>query len=202
MNWRIYSTRILDELPFACWFVSRSFKEIYAESASYQICKIVGCTCTSQECRERCPRHWLQRKPPVSDLGMHHSTCANPRWWGKRFRHSGCMRNAQFYVSGKGPMYIVSIKPASIFWGGRYQYSRYDIDLVFLVHSGQRCWWISSNYWNGSIHNMNHFSKDLYVDKHCYNKNIVRHTAHTIVSWPNPKQWLMIHTSGLMMIIR
>ena len=31
-------------------------------------------------------------------------------------------------------------------------------------------------------------------------KNIVRHTAHTIVSWPNPKQWLMIHTSGLMMI--
>ena len=33
-------------------------------------------------------------------------------------------------------------------------------------------------------------------------KNIVRYTAHTIVSWPNPKQWLMIHTSGLMMIIR
>ena len=36
----------------------------------------------------------------------------------------------------------------------------------------------------------------------CKNKNIVRHTAHTIVSWPNPKQWLMIHTSGLIMIIR
>ena len=36
----------------------------------------------------------------------------------------------------------------------------------------------------------------------CIYKNIVRHTAHTIVSWPNPKQWLMIHTSGLMMIIR
>ena len=33
-------------------------------------------------------------------------------------------------------------------------------------------------------------------------KNIVRHTAHTIVPWPNPKQWFMIHTSGLMMIIR
>ena len=30
----------------------------------------------------------------------------------------------------------------------------------------------------------------------------VRHTGHAIVSWPNPKQWLMIHTSGLMMIIR
>ena len=34
------------------------------------------------------------------------------------------------------------------------------------------------------------------------NKNIIRHTPHTIVSWPNLKQWLMIHTSDLMMIIR
>ena len=32
-------------------------------------------------------------------------------------------------------------------------------------------------------------------------KNLVRHTAHTIVSWPNPQQWLMIHPSDLMMII-
>ena len=29
-----------------------------------------------------------------------------------------------------------------------------------------------------------------------------RHTAHTIVSWPNPKQWVIVHTSDLMMIIR
>ena len=34
------------------------------------------------------------------------------------------------------------------------------------------------------------------------NKNIERHTAHTIVSWPNPKQWVIVHTSDLMMIIR
>ena len=36
------------------------------------------------------------------------------------------------------------------------------------------------------------------------NKNIhvARHTAHTIVPWPNPKQWLMIHTSHLIMMIR
>ena len=34
------------------------------------------------------------------------------------------------------------------------------------------------------------------------NKNILRHTAHTIVSWPNSKQWLTIHTSDLMMKIR
>ena len=34
------------------------------------------------------------------------------------------------------------------------------------------------------------------------NKNIERHTVHTIVSWPNPKQWIIVHTSDLMMIIR
>ena len=33
-------------------------------------------------------------------------------------------------------------------------------------------------------------------------KNIERHTAHTIVSWPSPEQWVIVHTSDLMMIIR
>ena len=36
----------------------------------------------------------------------------------------------------------------------------------------------------------------------CLNKDRERHTAHTIVSWPNPKQWIKVHTSDLMMIIR
>ena len=68
-----------------------------------------------RECRERFPRHWLQRKPSVSDPDMHHGTCAthvpwcmsgslNARRWGKRSRHSRRMRNPQFYVSGKRPM--------------------------------------------------------------------------------------------------
>ena len=35
-----------------------------------------------------------------------------------------------------------------------------------------------------------------------FHKNIKRHTAHTIVSWPNPKQWIIVHNSNLMMIIR
>ena len=30
-----------------------------------------------------------------------HVRIANPRWWGKRSRHSRCMRNPQVYVSGK-----------------------------------------------------------------------------------------------------
>ena len=67
-----------------------------------------------RECWERITCHQLQRKPLVSDPGMHHGTCvahvpwcmsgfANPRWRGKRSRHSRCMRSPQFYVSGKRP---------------------------------------------------------------------------------------------------
>ena len=33
-------------------------------------------------------------------------------------------------------------------------------------------------------------------------KTIERHTVDTIVSWPNPKQWVIVHTSDLMMIKR
>ena len=33
-------------------------------------------------------------------------------------------------------------------------------------------------------------------------KNIERHTTHIIVSWPNPKQWMIVHTFDWMMIIR
>ena len=40
------------------------------------------------------------------------------------------------------------------------------------------------------------------VMRQIYHKNIERHTAHTIVPWPNPKQWIIVHTSDLMMIIR
>ena len=66
-----------------------------------------------RECRERFPRHQLQRKPLVSDSGMYHGTCvthvpwymiAKPRWRGKRSRHSRRMCNPQFYVSGKRPI--------------------------------------------------------------------------------------------------
>ena len=33
-------------------------------------------------------------------------------------------------------------------------------------------------------------------------KDIERHIAHTIVSWPDPKQWVIAHTSDFMMIVR
>ena len=63
-----------------------------------------------RQCRERFPRHRLQRKPLVIDPGMRHPRAvihvgiANLRWQGKNSQHSRRMRNPQFYVSGKRPM--------------------------------------------------------------------------------------------------
>ena len=37
---------------------------------------------------------------------------------------------------------------------------------------------------------------------HKFYKNIERHTVDTIVSWPSPQQWVIVHTSDLIMIIR
>ena len=42
--------------------------------ASYQIRKIAGCACAGNA-GNVFPRHRLQRKPLVSDPGMHHGTC-------------------------------------------------------------------------------------------------------------------------------
>ena len=37
--------------------------------------------CMRRECRERFPRHWLQRKPLASDPDMHHGTCITHVPW-------------------------------------------------------------------------------------------------------------------------
>ena len=48
--------------------------------ASYQICKNCGLR-MRRECRERFPRHQLQRNPLVSDPGMHPGTCVTHVPW-------------------------------------------------------------------------------------------------------------------------
>ena len=48
--------------------------------ASYQIRKIVGCACAGNA-GSVFPRHRLQRKPLVSDPGMHHGTCITHVPW-------------------------------------------------------------------------------------------------------------------------
>ena len=44
-----------------------------------------------QGCRERFPRHYLYRKPPVSDPGMHHGTCVTRVPWcmSESLTHAG-----------------------------------------------------------------------------------------------------------------
>ena len=63
--------------------------------------------CMHRECWERFPRHWLQRKPLVSDPDIHHAVMhvgiANPWWLGKRSRYNWRMRNPQFYLFSKRP---------------------------------------------------------------------------------------------------
>ena len=77
-----------------------------------------------QECWEHFPHHRLQKKPLVSDPGMHYGRCITHVLWcmsgsltsrcrGKRSQHSWRMRNPQFYVSGKRPMQAESNKSLS-----------------------------------------------------------------------------------------
>ena len=79
-----------------------------------------------RECRERFPRHRLQRKLLISDPGMHHGTCVTHVPWcmsgsvargggRKRFRHSRRMRNTQLYVSGKRPL-VINNRMAGLLW--------------------------------------------------------------------------------------
>ena len=48
------------------------------------------------------------------------------------------------------------------------------------------------------------YQQHVYQQHNMQNKQsrrIYRHTAHTIVSWPNHKQWVIVHTSQFMMIM-
>ena len=75
-----------------------------------------------RKCRERFPHHRLRREPLVSDLGIHHARAvmhvgiANPRWRGKRSRHSRRMRSQQFYVSVKRPIECPLTELSRIKW--------------------------------------------------------------------------------------
>ena len=50
--------------------------------------------------------------------------------------------------------------------------------------------------------NINDFPVAVKLPYSSYPKNIEIHTVHTIHSWPNPKQWVIVHTFDLMMIKR
>ena len=66
--WRSNHTIVL-----SCDIVTRPW-------ASYQIRNIVGYACAGNA-GNVFPHHWLQRKPLVSDPGMHHGTCVTHVPW-------------------------------------------------------------------------------------------------------------------------
>ena len=74
--------------------------------------------CMRRECRERFPRHRIQRKPLVSDPGMHHGACVTHVPWcmsgslTRGVRDSRRTHNPQSYVSDKRPMIgYIHIRP-------------------------------------------------------------------------------------------
>ena len=73
---------------------SRYNEDIGQQWASYQIREIVGCTCTGN----------AGNVFPATARAVMHVGIVNPRWRGKRSRHSRRMRNPHFHVSGKRSM--------------------------------------------------------------------------------------------------
>ena len=71
---RIYHNALLAEVAGGCTHCSAS------AWASYQIRKIAGCACAGNA-GNVFPRRRFQRKPLVSDPGMHHGTCVTHVPW-------------------------------------------------------------------------------------------------------------------------
>ena len=85
--------------------------------ASYQIRKIAGCACAGNA-RNIFPATVGYRSPhaPRNRWCMPGSITSGflwSRWRGIRSQHSRCMRNPQFYISGKRPMGDQELKQCS-----------------------------------------------------------------------------------------
>ena len=72
---------------------------VYSAWASYQIRKIVGCTCAGSAGNVFPTADFKGNRIIAMHVGI-----AIQRWWGKRYRNSRRMCNPQFCVSGKRPM--------------------------------------------------------------------------------------------------
>ena len=113
---------------------------------SCQIRKIAGCACTGNAENDS-PRRLFQRKPLVSDPGMHravmHVGIAYPRWRGKRSRHSRLMSTRNFTYFVKCPWQSFTLInvctlfayeiPYLLIWSGELQSVRCEI---LYLHSG------------------------------------------------------------------
>ena len=103
---------LCNHYPYHTWFIAAQWQWNLTVWASYQIRKITGCACAGN----------VSPSSRISDPDMHHGTCVTHVPWcmpesltssfiwnrvrGKRFRHSRCMRNPQFFVSDKRPIRV------------------------------------------------------------------------------------------------
>ena len=74
---------MMDVITYPCWDQSQSISKRGHNSqpwASYQIRNIAGCACAGNAGNVS-PLRLLQRKPLVSDPGMHHGTCVTHVPW-------------------------------------------------------------------------------------------------------------------------
>ena len=91
------------------WYSKQSKISPPSTWVSYQIRKIAGCACAGNAGNVFLRRR-PQRKPLVSDPGMHHGTCRDAcrdrlqAVAGKTFPAFPAHAHMQFYVSGKRPM--------------------------------------------------------------------------------------------------
>ena len=116
---RLISYNVFNFFFFLGGAVEGSLKETcVTPRTSYQTRKIANCI--RRECREHFPRHRLQRKPLVSDPGMHHGSCIKHVPWcmsGSLTRGGGenvaCIRGAcatrNFTYLVRGPYSAVVI---------------------------------------------------------------------------------------------
>ena len=119
-------------------------------------------------CRERFPRHRLQREPLVSDPGMHVGI-VNPRQWENVHSISGACATPNFRYLARGPWK----KATGRQW---WQWVIYNKGLFFIIknnfnvafsqshYNGYRCWFLqlNDNVWRSCIrsgyNNARHFT--------------------------------------------
>ena len=122
------------------------------------------------ECRERFPRHRLQRKSLVGDAGMHHGKCVMHvgiiNLWRRRkpFQHSRHMHNPQFCISGK--RFLVDAFPSLLLCIFIHRL------IIFLLHKSANLWQVLSRHSSGSELVSNYLAVLIGSSK--------RHTVYTI----------------------
>ena len=98
--------------------------------ASYQIRKMVGCAC-ARNAGNVFPHRWLQRKPLVSDHGMHHGTCVmHVPWCISVSLTHGCGENVPGIPGACAPAILHIWQEAHVLYEGKATHTPSHSDWV------------------------------------------------------------------------